>query len=208
MARSGGQYADLAFQYPATEHRRQHGPGGYSSYEQYRDWLRDEFGFRCLVCLDREQWLMGRRGKFHIDHVKPQSSHPESSLNYDNLVYVCARCNLVKSDSNRIDPCKVVMQDCLRIASDGTIGALSEDGQVLIGVYRLDSPELVDYRARLLEVFRLLETSKPRGLRKWLGFPSDLPDLSLKRPPFNSRPEGVSQCFFALRERGELPDVY
>ncbi len=36
------------FAYPATPHRRKHGPGGYERYQEYKDWLRDEFTFLIL----------------------------------------------------------------------------------------------------------------------------------------------------------------
>jgi hypothetical protein len=44
------------FDYPAVPLVRSHGPLGYSDYESYRAWLRDEFAFRCVYCLSREQW--------------------------------------------------------------------------------------------------------------------------------------------------------
>ena len=54
------------FDYPAP-HLRRHGPMGYADYASYRPWLRDEFSFRCVYCLLREQW--GRvRGLFDLDH--------------------------------------------------------------------------------------------------------------------------------------------
>ena len=51
------------FRYPEQPHVRRHGPQGYVTLESYRPWLRDEFTFRCVYCLLREQW--GRaRGSF------------------------------------------------------------------------------------------------------------------------------------------------
>ena len=41
-----------------------------------------------------------------------------------------------------------------------------------------------------------------------VGFPDDLPDLSRLRPPHNDRKEGLQECWFARRRRGELPRVY
>jgi hypothetical protein len=46
-------------------------------------------------------------------------------------------------------------------------------------------------------------------LRDLLSFPDDLPDLAALRPPGgNTRPEGVSGCYFAQRDQGELPNMY
>jgi len=55
-----------AFRYTATPHVRRHGPCGYGDVESYRPWLRDEFTFRCLYCLFREQW--GR-----VKRIRPRS---------------------------------------------------------------------------------------------------------------------------------------
>ena len=57
------------FVYPAQPHRRRHGPRGYAGYESYRDWLRDEFSFRCVYCLNHEQWVIAK-GAFAIDHFE------------------------------------------------------------------------------------------------------------------------------------------
>jgi hypothetical protein len=46
----------IPFVYPRAAPLRRHGPAGYAQYERYRPWLRDEFAFRCVYCLKREQW--------------------------------------------------------------------------------------------------------------------------------------------------------
>src|SRR5437588_13107558 len=96
----------IPFTYPAVPHERCHGPQGYADYESYRPWLRDEFGFRCVYCLLREQW--GRtRGVFELDHFLPVSVHPEQERTYDNLLYACATCNAAKRAKLLPDPCQV-----------------------------------------------------------------------------------------------------
>jgi hypothetical protein len=46
-------------------------------------------------------------------------------------------------------------------------------------------------------------------MRRYLGYPANLPDLATLRPPEgNSRPEGVAACGFERQRRGELADVY
>ncbi|TVS12285.1 MAG: hypothetical protein EA424_22775 [Planctomycetaceae bacterium] len=57
----------VPFDYPAESHARRHGPQGYADYESYRPWLRDEFTFRCVYCLQRERWGQVS-GTYHIDH--------------------------------------------------------------------------------------------------------------------------------------------
>jgi 5-methylcytosine-specific restriction endonuclease McrA len=68
---------------------------GYADYASYRPWLRDEFSFRCVYCLLREQW--GRvRGAYDIDHFLPVVNHVGLALDYENLVYACTTCNTAK----------------------------------------------------------------------------------------------------------------
>jgi hypothetical protein len=60
----------LIFDYPNRLSHRRHAPSGYAKYESYRPWLRDEFIFRCVYCLKREQW--GHvTSEFDIDHFQP-----------------------------------------------------------------------------------------------------------------------------------------
>ena len=44
------------FTYPPEPHLRKHAPAGYKNYPEYKPWLRDEFEFRCVYCLQREMW--------------------------------------------------------------------------------------------------------------------------------------------------------
>ena len=76
----------MIFDYPVQRNERRHGPSGYTSYERYRPWLRDEFDFRCVYCLKREAWGQVT-GEFELDHFEPQSVNPARRLDYENLVY-------------------------------------------------------------------------------------------------------------------------
>ena len=74
------------FAYPLAPHVRKHGPRGYHGYESYREWLRDEFNFRCVLCLFREQWPGAQA--FEIDHLLPRAKYPEKEYDYNNLLYL------------------------------------------------------------------------------------------------------------------------
>jgi hypothetical protein len=137
----------------------------------------------------------------------PQAAAPSKKLDYENLIYLCAQCNLIKRARRIPDPCAVSLQQCLLVRNDGTIVGLNETGQRLIGDLRLDSPERVQYRSKMIRLFQLLKENS-HGLMEWLGYPKDLPDLRKKNAPSNSRPGGVEDCFCALRERGALADFY
>jgi hypothetical protein len=198
----------IGFEYPAEPHTRGHGPAGYSHYNSYRDWLRDEFTFRCVYCLLREQWY-GRGATFHIDHLIPVTVEPDRKCEYSNLLYACATCNEAKKAILGVpDPCEVAFHDCLRIMADGHIESLNDDGEKLRQALRLDSESNVRWRSRYMRILRAFMTSDPDLYQELMGFPEDLPDLRKKLVPDNTKPEGAANCYFALRERGELPAMY
>ena len=131
----------IAFRYPAQPLARRHGPCGYADYQSFRPWLRDEFSFRCVYCLIREQW--GRvTGEFDLDHA------------------------------------------CL------------------------NSPAMTRWRRTWLRIIELAEAGDLELFRELMGYPRDLPNLASCRVPENIRPEGIDDCYFARRERGELPPAY
>lgn len=55
----------------------------------------------------------------------------------------------------------------------------------------------------------LLERLQRQAAARQFAFPADLPNLAALRPPDgNVRADGVAQCFFEQRGRGELAGVY
>ena len=108
------------YRYPASAHHRRHGPTGYTDLESFRPWLRDEFSFRCVYCLERETWS-NLVAAFEIDHFLPVSLHPDKSLDYDNLLYACRACNAVKRQLRVPDPLKVLLSDSVIANGDGRL---------------------------------------------------------------------------------------
>lgn len=194
--------------YPLEPHVRRHGPFGYQEYESYREWLRDEFSFRCVFCLMRETWT-NRRAIWHLDHRTPQAKDPSSKLDYENLLYVCSGCNITKSIHLVPDPCQVALGKCLKVKPDGSITALNEEGELLIEILRLDNS---DYRQFRQDVIGSVLSFAQHGDQKMLAFklryPEDLPDLSRLKPSGNTKPDGISNSHYARRTRGELPEIY
>lgn len=200
--------AITAYDYPLQPHVRRHGPYGYSTYEPYRDWLRDEFSYRCVFCLQREQWVR-LTASFHIDHFVPQAIDPTLACDYDNLLYVCAACNSVKSDSEVASPCEVGFGECLLVHANGTIEAKNSVGELLIEELRLDDDKLTQYRQRWLDTWRaLISSGNADSYEAWMKYPDDQPDLRSKNPEGNSRREGVAQSGLERRRRGDLPRTY
>ena len=197
----------VPFQYPAAPLVRRHGPRGYRSYASFRPWLRDEFIFRCVFCLRREQW--DRVIRLEIDHFQPTSQYPRRKLEYDNLLYACWRCNRAKSDAVIDDPSQALVANTLSVAADGRVVARSASAKRLVAQLRLNNLEMVHFRRLWIEIIAMSARANPELHRKLLGFPTDLPNLRMLRPPGgNRRPAGLDDSYFALRERDELAGAY
>lgn len=204
----------MVFDYPSVPHERRHGPRGYRHYEAYKPWLRDEFSFRCVYCLCRERWFPDGDDHFGVDHFHPVSLAPERRTDYENLIYACCQCNAAKQDCDwLLDPCNAALATHLQVLEDGTICALTAEGRAWIQVCRLDRPKLTSFRKGLLALLRELghrESAQTASLlRHCLGFPDNLPRLSILRPPGgNVRPDGIARSALELQERDELPETY
>ena len=195
------------YAYPSAPHIRRHGPGGWIDYQKYRPWLRDEFTFRCMYCLDREVWR-DMRERMHIDHFQPQALRKDLKCEYTNLLYLCPACNSLKSHAALPDPCAVALADCLRVHDDGRIEARNSEGELLIIKLALDDPLTVARRRRMIGMLRTLAEFNWRGFVEWMRFPEDLPDLTLFPPPHNLKPEGIAESCHEKKKRGALPEVY
>jgi hypothetical protein len=196
------------FTYPPEPHVRRHGPQGYADAASYRPWLRDEFAFRCVYCLFREQW--GRlRGTFEVEHFRPIASHPGDALSYDNLLYGCSDCNAGKGKQLVPDPLTTFVGGDVWVNDDGTIEGRTRQARRLIRVLGLDDREYTEFRLVWLEIVGLAVREDPELYRKLMGFPNDLPNLARLHPPgANSRPEGIEQSYFVQKKKAILPETY
>ena len=205
----------IPFAYPTTPHIRLHGPLGYKNYISSKPFLRDEFEFRCVYCLERETWYPNRDASFASDHFEPKVINPERELDYENLVYSCTRCNSWKGETiDLLNPSLVAMADHLNVHEDGQIEALTPDGQNLIELLDLEYYPAFDVREEALLVLQA-KREHPNDptihavFLKRFGCLKDLPDLSKLKPPGgNSRPDGIADSHHARKIRGQLPKVY
>lgn len=176
--------------------------------ESYRPWLRDEFAFRCVYCLDREQW-QNSVAKFAVEHFLPVASHPEQRTDYDNLLYACVSCNLIKGRAEVPDPTQVLLAAHLVIHDDGWMEAQTKEAAKLIDKLLLNSEDCRMFRRRWISIIHLAREHSHELYRQLMGYPLDLPDLSRLRPPAgNNRPQGIAESHAARRQRDELSDVY
>ena len=197
----------MIFEYPEPQAQHRHGPAGYAAYESYRPWLRDEFDFRCAYCLKREAWGQVTF-EFELDHFEPQSLNPQLRLDYLNLVYACRRCNAVKWNQTVADPFLLLRATRATTLPDGSLQPADSDTKRLIRQLDLNSPRLKTWRVMWMRIVALAK-DRDRGLYfQLVGFPEDLPDLSKRRPPQNTRKTGLEHCWFAQRQRGNLPAEY
>ena len=149
------------------------------------------------------------RGAFHLDHRTAVSRQPDLVAEYDNLIYACASCNLVKLAVAIPDPLSAMVGTSVAVNADGKIVTSSHEAERIVELLDLNSDEEVETRARLSEMFEMLAELRADQFRAWMGYPADLPDLSgLKPPGGNTRPEGVEQSHFARKQRGDLPETY
>jgi hypothetical protein len=202
------------FIYPAVPHVRNHAPAGYQNYQDYKPWLRDEFEFRCVYCLQREMWSRDRHAVFSVDHVVPQVEDATIVCVYGNLVYACLRCNSARQDVPTLDPTAEGMGRHLRVEADGTVTGLNDEGKFLIELLHLNAGSAPLERRRILRILRRRQRypgdkDVEADFREAFGYPEDLPDLRTLRPPEgNPLDANEKQCFYARRERGELPEIY
>jgi hypothetical protein len=197
----------MIFTYPDPRQQRRHGPANYASYESYRPWLRDEFAFRCVYCLKREPWGQVTF-EFELDHFQPQALNPQLRLDYANLVYACRRCNAIKRNQTVADPFALLQTPRLSTLPDGSLRTDDRDTQRLIRQLDLNSPKLKSWRVMWMRIVALAKDRDPDLYLQLVRFPEDLPNLSKLRPPLNARKEGLERCWFAQRQRGNLPPSY
>lgn len=195
------------FQYPEHSHCRKHGPSGHSNYADYKDWLRDEFDFRCVYCMRREIWERPR-AIWVVEHLIPRKLRKDLTAEYTNLVFACTTCNSFKSADHMPDPCKLAYGKLVSVSADGTITHHSREGLRLIRVARLDDAEATEWRRQKIVDLQILKIHAPEEYQKRMGFPTDLPDLANCKVKLNSKPEGAKQCRFEQRKLGTLPLTY
>jgi hypothetical protein len=200
--------------HPPQAHVRRHSPQGYDPYGGFKDWLRDEFQFRCVYCLEREMWYPDRAASFSVDHVIPQVEDPTLVCEYRNLVYSCTRCNSAKQACRLLDPTVNALGEHLRLGENGLLIAVTVHGKDLIDLLCLNEEPALGVRRTFLSLIAL-RARYPNDLeianlyQAAFKYPDDMPDLRTKRPPRgNTVKDSELTCYFARRERKELSDIY
>lgn len=136
---------------------RKETPPNYHDFRGYTPHLRKDFVFQCAYCERTESYLGGQEA-FEIDHYRPVNKFPELVRSYENLYYVCGKCNRHKSgtwpSSDQVslgarfaDPCvEDPYLDHLRETDEGSLDELTPCGAYSNGHIRLSRSELRTWR--------------------------------------------------------------
>ena len=154
------------FVYPAQPHQRRHGPRGYAHYESYREWLRDEFSFRCVYCLTREQWVLAK-GAFAIDHFVPMSIDPRLAMDYENLLYSCVACNLTRGNQRIPNPLDHLLAATVEVQADGSMAARTTPAQEIVEALHLNDREYIFRRQQMIALLTELRKRRPDMYLLW-----------------------------------------
>jgi hypothetical protein len=193
------------FEYPATPWKRRHHPCGYKHYASFLPWLRDDFSFRCVFCLQRETWTPGG---FHIDHLLPVDRYPELTTEYTNLLYTCSACNLRKGNSLIPDPLLTLNATSILVNTKGHMLATTEEASRIIEQLGLNDDAYIQFRSIWIKIANLFRENAILEPEAPPEFPAQLPDLSKLIPPQgNLKPEGVVNSHFLTRARKEAPEL-
>ncbi len=203
------------FAYPSSVHMRKHAPAGYEDYRSYKPWLRDEFTFRCVYCLERERWYPSRAAAFSVDHVVPQVVARDRICEYANLVYACVRCNSNKRDELFPATSQTPLAKHLAIDHDAIFSPVSARGYDFIRVFHLNDAPIIDTRRKHISILKLKHENPDDPLVHEIfldafGYPDDLPDLASMRPPGGrKRTKSVrTLSYYDLRRLNKLEAVY
>lgn len=174
---------------------RRSNPPRHRSYQRYKPYLRDDFGYACVYCGIHENESGGPRF-FTVEHYRPKSRFPELRNEYGNLLYACAVCNGYKGDDwpsdhpladgrGYLDPCEHDLAEHVGPAGDDEVAGLTPVGRYMVERLHLNRGllrkirrlrredeelhtrfmKLADQSLRLLEVELRSEAIRPRQRR-------------------------------------------
>jgi hypothetical protein len=107
-----------------------------------------------------------------------------------------------------LNPCRVALGDHLRVDDDGSVVAMTREGEHVIDAFNLNYSVAKEYRKRKIDAFTRWKDGRDEfTIEEELAFPDDLPQLDDRRC-LNRRPEGIAESYFSRRQRGRLPTTY
>jgi uncharacterized protein (TIGR02646 family) len=194
-----------------VQFQRQEKPQKQKRYQDYKQYLRRDFLFRCAYCLIHEAHHGGLRN-FHVDHFRPKKKFRRLTLVYENLYYACSLCNTFKGDLwpsgqqlragfKFVDPCDA---DPYRMhfeeEQDGTLRVLTNAGRYTVDHLRLNRRQLQKYRLMLIEA-----RQKCEEIRSLLGSPGLPVELAARAQEILKQ---VERMYIAPTPPYEVEDLY
>jgi hypothetical protein len=159
------------FSYPKSRHTRRLRPGPFTTYQEYKPFLREEFEKKCVYC--RMPDTMKDYEMYGVDHYRPKSLFTKLLTTYSNLFYCCNPCNRRKLEywptRGRLkthfipNPCDHEMFTHLRFVGD-KVQARTPAGEVAYDLLDLDDPKVVEYRRFILDLLNIYEAKRTETL--------------------------------------------
>jgi HNH endonuclease len=204
----------MVFTYPSTFISK-YAPWGYTRYASYKDWLRDEFAFRCVYCLTREKWYPTGHRAFAVEHIVPKASNKGLKTVYENLAYSCHLCNSRKGTQLTLNPRTNPFGTHLVVKPDGTISDLTSNGAKMILLLGLDEHELNEWRKHFIEIYDAFQDPANKGhdfvMSQYefaFSYPTAVPDLKGKKPRGTNNKHSVNKCCYQQLRGKTKPTVY
>lgn len=123
---------------------------GQSVRNQLRDHLVEQQKMICCYCCG---WLEKGPSGSHNEHVKPQSSYPNDSMDYGNILASCNNsntCGGAKRDSCDeryfVSPLQDDCEEHFSFSQDGRIKGVTEEGKRTVELLNLNHRPLVERR--------------------------------------------------------------
>ncbi|WP_146401561.1 hypothetical protein [Planctomycetes bacterium CA13] len=106
------------------------------------------------------------------------------------------------------DPTQVLLEPSIRVHLDGRLSGLTDDARRTVAVLGLNSPNLVRWRLTWMRIIDICQKNDPELFASLMGYPDEMPDLSILTPPGNTHPEGIERSYYAQRAGGRLSDGF
>ena len=107
------------------------------------------------------------------------------------------------------DPLVVLFRANAFVTEDGVLHTTTPEAARLVELLALDRPQATELRMTWIGIIALAKKHDETLYCKLMGYPDDLPNLSLLRLPGGKcKSESIATSFFALRSNGSLPETY
>lgn len=129
------------------------------SFALLKSVVRERYHRCCAYCGQSEDFAGGQRS-FAVDNFIPKSSRPDLAYDFDNVVYACHHCNVVKGSlvlPPELHPGRTRYADHLSMDESGQLISQTQIGQRLVLTFDLNASHLVSGRRFFIQIERLIQ---------------------------------------------------